>query len=164
MRASRSAARTWPTPCSPIPPTRSASPTRASTARTSCSRAYLVPGAQAYVARTRPTVPDAIRVIHAAGGVAVWAHPFWDLDDPQEGIARSTSSPTRGSTASSASTPPTPRSRRALLHGHAEKRGLLRTGSSDFHGPEHDRFSTFLAFELYGLEPELGPIARSSAV
>ena len=30
---------------------------------------------------SRPTVPQAIEVIHAAGGVAVWAHPFWDLDD-----------------------------------------------------------------------------------
>src|SRR5215213_11213961 len=47
---------------------------------------YLVPGAKAYVARSRPTVAEAIRVIHDAGGVAVWAHPFWDLDDPREGL------------------------------------------------------------------------------
>ena len=40
---------------------------------------YLVPGAIAYVARTRPSVEEAIEVIHAAGGVAVWAHPFWDI-------------------------------------------------------------------------------------
>ena len=46
---------------------------------------YLVPGAQAYVARSRPTVAEAIEVIHAAGGVAVWAHPFWDVDDPDGG-------------------------------------------------------------------------------
>src|SRR3954454_1556407 len=45
---------------------------------------YLVPGAAAYVARSRPTVPQAIDVIHAAGGVAVWAHPFWDVDAEQE--------------------------------------------------------------------------------
>ncbi len=48
---------------------------------------YLVPGAAAYVARSRPTVPQAIEVIHAAGGVAVWAHPFWDLDDEPEALA-----------------------------------------------------------------------------
>src|SRR3954453_63657 len=47
---------------------------------------YLVPGAVAYVARSRPTVTDAIEVIHRAGGVAVWAHPFWDLDSPQEAL------------------------------------------------------------------------------
>ena len=48
---------------------------------------YLVPGAQAYVARSRPTVDEAIEVIHAAGGVAVWAHPFWDVDAPEEALA-----------------------------------------------------------------------------
>src|SRR5919107_6029586 len=45
---------------------------------------YLVPGAAAYVPRSRPTVTQAIEVIHDAGGVAVWAHPFWDVDDAQE--------------------------------------------------------------------------------
>ena len=47
---------------------------------------YLVPGAKAYVARSRPTVAEAIEVIHAAGGVAVWAHPFWDVEDPAEAL------------------------------------------------------------------------------
>ena len=47
---------------------------------------YLVPGAKAYVARSRPTVAEAIEVIHAAGGVAVWAHPFWDVDAPEEAL------------------------------------------------------------------------------
>src|SRR3954470_18570708 len=42
--------------------------------------AYLIPGAPAYRRRTTPTVADAIETIHAAGGVAVWAHPFWDVD------------------------------------------------------------------------------------
>ena len=49
---------------------------------------YLVPGAAAYVARSRPTVEEAIEVIHAAGGVAVWAHPFWDIEDSRRGAAR----------------------------------------------------------------------------
>src|SRR5918994_6359143 len=48
---------------------------------------YLVPGAVAYVARSRPTVEDAIDVIHAAGGVAVWAHPFWDIAEPETVLA-----------------------------------------------------------------------------
>ena len=41
--------------------------------------AYLVPGCPAYCRRETPTVPEAIDAIHEAGGVAVWAHPFWDL-------------------------------------------------------------------------------------
>ena len=86
--ASRSAARTSPTPCSRTPPTRERlRATRGSPARTSCSRPTSCPGAKAYVARSRPTVAEAIEVIHAAGGVAVWAHPFWDVDAPEEALA-----------------------------------------------------------------------------
>src|ERR687893_2895173 len=48
---------------------------------------YLVPGAAAYVARSRPTVEEAIAVIHAAGGVAVWAHPFWDIAERETVLA-----------------------------------------------------------------------------
>ena len=36
---------------------------------------------------------------------------------------------------------------------------MLSTGSADFHGPENELFHSFLAFETYGLEPNLGPIA-----
>jgi hypothetical protein len=36
---------------------------------------------------------------------------------------------------------------------------LLTTGSADYHGPENRLFSRFLAFETYGIEPNLGPIA-----
>ena len=54
---------------------------RGSTGKDTLFPPYLVPGAVAYVARSRPTVEEAIAVIHAAGGVAVWAHPFWDIAD-----------------------------------------------------------------------------------
>jgi predicted metal-dependent phosphoesterase TrpH len=125
---------------------------------------YLVPGAVAYVARSRPTVPDAIRVIHDAGGVAVWAHQFWDLDDPQEGLKTLDTFADAGLDGVECFYATHSEEQTRLLHEHASQRGLLRTGSADFHGPEHDRFSAFRAFELYGLEPELGPIARSSPV
>src|SRR5262249_14843482 len=41
-------------------------------------------GAPAYLPRTFPAVEEAIAWIHDAGGVAVWAHPFWDLDAGDE--------------------------------------------------------------------------------
>ncbi len=44
------------------------------------------------------------------------------------------------------------------LYEATRERGLLATGSADFHGPRHERFNRFGAFELYGLEPVLGPI------
>jgi 3',5'-nucleoside bisphosphate phosphatase len=116
---------------------------------------YLIPGTPTYVARTRPTVEDAIDVIHRAGGVAVWAHPFWDLDTPDldafpglDGVEVFYPTYTEAQT--------------RALHAAATARGLLTTGSSDFHGPEHDRFNRFLAFETYGLEPELGRIRGRS--
>ncbi len=115
--------------------------------------AYLVPGAPGYVRRERPTVAEAIAVIHAAGGVAVWAHPFWDVDDALEPLGEFqgldgvevfyttfTEAQTRG------------------LYAEVTRRGLLTTGSADFHGPEHPRFARFGNFETYGLTPDLGPI------
>ena len=35
---------------------------------------------------------------------------------------------------------------------------LLSTGSADFHGPSNPQFNRFLAFDLHGFEPNLGPI------
>ena len=54
---------------------------------TSFIRAYLIPGMPAYAGRTRPTVGEAIEWIHDAGGLAFWAHPFWDIADDDEVLA-----------------------------------------------------------------------------
>lgn len=124
---------------------------------------YLVPGAVAYVARSRPTVAEAIEVIHAAGGVAVWAHPFWDLDIPDETVATLGEFAAHGLDGVEAFYAAHTEEQTRLLHATAADLGLLTTGSSDFHGPEHERFNAFRAFELYGLEPDLGPI-RSGRV
>ena len=45
---------------------------------------YLVPGAKAFVPRRWPTAEQAVEIIHAAGGVAVVAHPYWDISAPHE--------------------------------------------------------------------------------
>ena len=120
--------------------------------------AYLVPGAKAYVARSRPTVFEAIEVIHAAGGVAVWAHPFWDVEDPGEALATLAAFADAGLDGVECFYATHSEQQTRLLHGVATERGLLTTGSADFHGPEHDAFSRFRAFEDYGLAVELGPI------
>ena len=122
--------------------------------------AYLVPGAVAYVARSRPTVPDAIDVIHAAGGVAVWAHPFWDVDDPDTALATLERFAGAGLDGVECFYATHTEAQTRLLHEAAGRLGLLTTGSTDFHGPEHETFSGFGGFELYGLEPDLGPIGR----
>ena len=119
---------------------------------------YLVPGAVAYVARSRPTVAQAIEVIHAAGGVAVWAHPFWDLDDTGETLATLATFADAGLDGVEAFYATHDEAQTRILVEAAAERGLLTTGSADFHGPEHERFNRFGAFELYGMEPNLGPI------
>jgi 3',5'-nucleoside bisphosphate phosphatase len=119
---------------------------------------YLIPGAVAYVARSRPTVAEAIAVIHAAGGVAVWAHPFWDLDRRDEALAAIDAFAAEGLDGIEAFYPTHDAEQARFLADAARERGLLSTGSSDFHGPEHDPFNAFRAFSLHGLEPELGPI------
>jgi hypothetical protein len=124
---------------------------------------YLVPGAAAYVARSRPTVAAAIDVIHAAGGIAVWAHPFWDLDSTDETLATLREFAASGLDGVEAFYPPHTEAQTKLLHGAAAELHLLTTGSSDFHGPDHEGFNRFRAFELYGLEPNLGPIGSVTA-
>ena len=119
---------------------------------------YLVPGAIAYVPRSRPTVPEAIALIHAHGGVAVWAHPFWDLDDPQETLATLREFAGHGLDGVEAFYPTHSEQQTRLLHGFATENRLLATGSTDFHGPGHERFDRFRGFSLYGLEPRLGPL------
>jgi 3',5'-nucleoside bisphosphate phosphatase len=119
---------------------------------------YLVPGAAAYVARSRPTVPQAIEVIHAAGGVAVWAHPFWDVDDEGEALATLRAFVAAGLDGVEVFYASHTKEQTEARYRAAD--GLLKTGSADFHGPDHERFNAFGAFDLHGLEPELGPIAQ----
>jgi predicted metal-dependent phosphoesterase TrpH len=121
--------------------------------------AYIVPGAKAFVARTRPTVADAIDVIHGAGGVAIWAHPFWDIDDADEVLRTIDQFVDAGLDGVEVFYAAHTAEQTRLLHEHCSGKGLLMTGSSDFHGPEHS-FGGFQRFELHGLEPNLGPIGE----
>jgi 3',5'-nucleoside bisphosphate phosphatase len=118
---------------------------------------YLIPGAPAYRRRTRPTVAEAIETIHAAGGAAVWAHPFWDLDADTEVLAAVDRFAAVGLDGVEAFYVTHTERQTRLVAEHCAALGLLSTGSADFHGPEHPRLHRFRAFELYGLEPDLGP-------
>jgi adenylyl-sulfate kinase len=123
--------------------------------------AYLIPGAPAYLPRTRPSVPEAIRWIHDAGGVAVWAHPFWDLEREEEVLAAIDGFAAAGLDGVEAFYPTHAEAQAVLLSDRCAELGLLATGSSDFHGPEHRLFSRFRAFDLHGRAPNLGPIAAA---
>jgi predicted metal-dependent phosphoesterase TrpH len=122
-------------------------------------RGYLIEGRPAFRLRETPTVAQAIEAIHAAGGVAIWAHPFWDISDPDEALATIERFRALGLDGVEAFYVTHDRPQTELLAAHCAELGLLSTGSSDFHGPDNRLFSRFLAFETYGLESNLGPLA-----
>ena len=124
--------------------------------------AYLVPGVPTYVARTRPTVAEAIELIHDAGGVAVWAHPFWDVQEPATVRAMLERFAGLGMDGVEAFYPSYTQAQVELLCAIADELDLLSTGSSDFHGASHKTFAGFRAFELYGHTPKLGPLTGDS--
>ncbi|MBJ7472819.1 MAG: PHP domain-containing protein [Solirubrobacteraceae bacterium] len=121
--------------------------------------AYLIEGKPAFRTRTHPTVPQAIDVIHAAGGLAVWAHPFWDVRPPERVGATLRRFVGYGMDGVEAFYSEHTREQTIYLADLAAQLGLITTGSADFHGPDHKHFSQFRAFELHGREPQLGPLA-----
>lgn len=116
---------------------------------------YLVPGAKAFVPRRWPSAEQAIELIREAGGIAVIAHPYWDISEPTEvdDLIRSlkadgveTYYPTH-----------TKEQTEHLLELCAEL-DLVPTASSDYHGPTHKTFAEFGAYDTYGLgEPQVPP-------
>jgi predicted metal-dependent phosphoesterase TrpH len=122
-------------------------------------RAYLIEGRPAFSLRVTPTVAQAIHAIHAAGGVAIWAHPFWDVSDPAEALATIARFRALGIDGVEAFYVTHTREQTELLANRCAELDMLSTGSADFHGPENRLFSRFMAFDTYGLAPNLGPIA-----
>ena len=121
--------------------------------------AYLIPGTPAYRRRTSPTVQEAIGAIHDAGGLAVWAHPFWDIDSDEDVLDTVDRFAALGIDGVECFYATHTEEQTRLVAGHCEQLGLLSTGSADFHGPDHRLFHRFRAFETYDLTPRLGPIA-----
>ena len=125
--------------------------------------AYLIQGKPGYVARTHPTVEEAIGWIHDAAGVAVWAHPFWDIENEDEVLAAIDRYSRRRA-----------RRRRGLLHhphrgaDAAAGRPLRRARPARAPAPRTTTAPTtgcsarFRGFDLHGREPNLGPIAHGT--
>jgi 3',5'-nucleoside bisphosphate phosphatase len=123
-------------------------------------RTYLIEGKPAFCLRVTPTVEEAIEAIHQAGGVAIWAHPFWDISDPAEVLTTIDRFLALGIDGVEVFYVTHTREQTELLVARCNELTLLTTGSGDFHGPENRLFSRFRAFETYGLPANLGPIAE----
>jgi 3',5'-nucleoside bisphosphate phosphatase len=124
-------------------------------------RAYLIEGRPAYRLRETPTVEQAIAAIHEAGGVAVWAHPFWDLTESAEVLDSIDRFRAQGVDGVESFYITHSAEQTALLAARCAELDLLSTGSADFHGPGNSQFNRFLAFDTHGYEPNLGPIAAA---
>jgi predicted metal-dependent phosphoesterase TrpH len=118
---------------------------------------YLVPGAKAFVARRWPTAEEAVRLIHEAGGVAVVAHPYWDVKDPGQvrdlvvSLVQDV-----GLDGIESFYPPHTREQTQHCLELCNELDLVPTGSADFHGPTHKTFSKFGDYDTYGLgEPQV---------
>ena len=122
-------------------------------------RAYLVEGRPAYRLREIPTVQQAVAAIHEARGLAVWAHPFWDLSEPGQALDAIERFRALGIDGVEAFYITHDAQQTRLLAERCAALGLLTTGSADFHGPDNPQFNRFLAFSTHGFEPNLGSIA-----
>jgi predicted metal-dependent phosphoesterase TrpH len=114
---------------------------------------WLIPGGKAFVSRHWPTAPEAVEIIHSAGGAAVLAHPFWDMEAPGDVAALIDDLDLDGV---ECFYPAHDRAQTKFLLELCRNRGLTATGSSDFHGPSHKMFDSFCAYPTYDLgTPEL---------
>jgi hypothetical protein len=121
---------------------------------------YLVPGAKAFVSRKWPSAEEAVRIIHDAGGAAVVAHPYWDVQDSEQ-VRDLVESLVRDVSLDGIETFYPPHTAEQTKHclELCEEFDLVPTASSDFHGPTHKTFSRWGAYDTYGLgEPQVPEI------
>jgi hypothetical protein len=124
-------------------------------------RGYLIEGKPAFRLRETPSIAEAIDAIHEAGGVAVWAHPYWDISDDGEALDSIERFHALGIDGVEAFYITHTRENTELLVKRAAELDLLTTGSADFHGPDNRQFSRFMAFDTFGFEPNLGSIINN---
>ena len=96
----------------------------------------------AFVPTEFPSALQAIRTIHEAGGLAIWAHPPIEVFDTV--IPRFASF---GLDGVECFRPNTPDSDSAHLFAAAQALGLFASGGSDWHGPHHQPLGTFYLTE-----------------
>ena len=98
-------------------------------------RGYLIEGKPAFRLRETPTVAEAVEAIHDAGGVAIWAHPFWDISDPAEVLSSIDRFVALSIDGVEAFYVTHTREQTELLAARCGELGLLTTGSADYRGP-----------------------------
>ena len=92
-----------------------------------------------------------MELIHDAGGVAVVAHPYWDVQEPDQ-VRDLVESLVRDVGLDGVETfyPPHTAAQTKHCLELCDEFDLVPTGSSDFHGPTHKTFSRWGAYDTYG--------------
>lgn len=116
-------------------------------------QAYLVEGEPAYVERERLTIERGVGIIHEAGGVAVWAHPWWTFRRYPERVPATLDELAKiGLDGVEAFYPTHSKEQVESLLAEAKRLNLLVTAGSDYHGPHHAPtvFPEVGAWQSYG--------------
>ncbi|MGH2795752.1 MAG: PHP domain-containing protein [Actinomycetota bacterium] len=98
---------------------------------------WILEGGRAYVEKKALTPEGAVELIGEAGGAAVLAHPVWHPKEPDEQERFLDMLIPRGLAGIEVDHPDHDPPTRARFRALAERKGLLGTGSSDYHGNDH---------------------------
>ncbi|MDB4948148.1 MAG: hypothetical protein JWM27_797 [Gemmatimonadetes bacterium] len=99
---------------------------------------YLRDGGTAFVTTEFPSVREAVDTIHAAGGLAVWAHPPLEMFEHEIRAFVD-----RGLDGVECFRPNTAPADAQMLETSARGLGLFPTGGSDWHGPHRTKLGDF---------------------
>lgn len=102
--------------------------------RTAAFQSILTGSSKYYVPHYAPHPADAVRLVRAAGGVPVFAHPLASARGRVVGMETFEAMIEAGLGGLEVEHRDNPDEARAVLRGIAERHGLFTTGSSDYHG------------------------------
>jgi 3',5'-nucleoside bisphosphate phosphatase len=98
---------------------------------------WILEGGRAYVEKKALTPEAAVELIGEAGGVAVLAHPVWHPKEPEEQEKLLDILIALGLAGIEVNHPDHDEAARTHFGELAKRKGLLATGSSDYHGNDH---------------------------
>lgn len=103
---------------------------------------YLLYNCPAFVPRKKPGARRVVRIIHSAGGVAIWAHPVWTINEHHQNNTRKHLSDSfqrmlrAGIDGVEVLYPGIKENMAITLYNMCWNKNLLITGGSDWHGED----------------------------
>ena len=107
---------------------------------------YLAEGKSAFIKKEKIDSVEAIKLIHIAGGLAVWAHSAYYTPDKEELVRVAEKFKKAGLDGIEVFCRDHDKRDVELLYGLAKKLKFFITGGSDFHSPKTDKLGGFATF------------------